>query len=329
MAPIRSIAELRAIGIIFRAEEAVAIVQQLIHTVPGGDCRIEPPFGPPSPEGVLIDETGQVTCRSCETTLGVSEVAIFLQELLPAGTPRVPGGLRYMIARALHDVDVPPFDSIEEFSVSLARFERGDRVAVIRALVERASPPALVRTHAASEDRRRRMPTASDFRRELRAADALLYAQRQAALRALPPAPPPSPPLPAPVTERHRTATIAAGILAGLTLITAGEVMHLRSIPAAEVTRAAETKAASERIAVPAANREPAVRDAQSLAGSTRVVRTVTAASSDKSKSAAKPTVRRASSTGRPRGATRTAGKMDRLHLGWLRNVFTVRTEPL
>jgi hypothetical protein len=327
MAPIRSIAELRAIGIIFRAEEAVAIVQQLIHTVPGGDCRIEPPFGPPSPDGVLIDEAGLVTCRTCESTLGVAEVAIFLQDLLPAGTPRVPGGLRYMIARALHDVDVPPFDSIDEFSASLARFERGDRVAVIRAMVERASSSALVRTHAADEDRRRRMPTASDFRRELRAADALLYAQRQAVLRALPPAPPPSLPLPAPVPERRRTATIAAGIMAGLTLIGVGEVMHIRSTPVSEVTRASETPQAPEAVAVPVADREPSVRDARSLAGPTRTVHT--AASSDKSKSAAKPTVRRTSSTVRPRGAPRTSGKMDRLHLGWLRNMITVRTEPL
>ena len=323
MAPIRSIAELRAIGLIFRAEEAVAIVQQLIHTVPGGDCRIEPPFGPPSPDGVLIDEAGLVTCRTCESTLGVAEVAIFLQELLPPGTPRVPGGLRYMIARALHDVDVPPFDSIDEFSAGLARFERGDRVAVIRAMVERASSSALVRMHAADEDRRRRMPTASDFRRELRAADALLYAQRQAALRALPPAPP----LPAPVPGRRRTATIAAGIMAGLTLIGVGEVMHIRSTPVSEVTRASETPQAPEAVAVPVANREPAVRDARSLAGPTRTVHT--AASSDKSKSAAKPTVRRTSSTVRPRGAPRTSGKMDRLHLGWLRNIVTVRTEPL
>jgi hypothetical protein len=164
------------------------------------------------------------------------------------------------------------------------------------------------------------MPTASDFRRELRAADALLYAQRQAALRALPPAPPPSPPLPRPVTERHRTATIAAGILAGLTLIAAGEVMHLRSIPAAEVTRAPETQAASEPTAVPAANRKPAVRDAQNR-GPTRTVHTVTAASSDKSKSTPSPPFaeRRQQSA---RGVPRNAGKMDRLHLGWLRNVF-------
>ena len=174
-----------------------------------------------------------------------------------------------MIARALHDVDVPPFDSIEAV-FGQPRALRARRSGGRHPRDGRAgeSSSALVRTHAASEDRRRRMPTASDFRRELRAADALLYAQRQAALRALPPAPPPSPPLPAPVTERHRTATIAAGILAGLTLIAAGEVMHLRSIPAAEVTRASETQAAPEPIALPAANRKPAVRDAQNLAGS-------------------------------------------------------------
>jgi len=329
MAPIRSIAELKALGIIFRAEEAVAIVQQLIHNVPDDDCRVEPPFGPPSADGVLIDDAGLVTCRTCETTLGVSEIAIFLEQLLPAGTPRVPGALRYMIARALHDVEAPPYDSLEQFSEDLARFESGDRVAVIRAMVERMSSTALVRTQAAYEDRRRRMPTASDFRRELRAADAQLYAQRQA-LRALPPAPPPSPPLPAPPAERRRTATIAAGIMAGVTLIGAGEVMHIRSTPASEATRASETQPAPEPVAaVPIANREPAVRDAPSLTRPTKTADTVAAASRDKSKSAGKPTIRRTSSTVRPRGARRTTGKMDRLHLGWLRNMFTARTEPL
>jgi hypothetical protein len=327
MAPLRSIAELTAIGIIFRAEETVAIVQQLIHNIPADDCRVKPPFGPPSPDSVLIDEAGLVTCRTCETTLGVSEVAIFLQQLLPAGTPRVPGALRYMIARALHDVDAPPFDSLEEFSAGLARFERGDRVAVIRAMVERMSSTALVHTQATYDDRRRRMPTASDFRRELRAADAQLYAQLQAR-RALPSAPPPSPPLPAPPPERRRTATIAAGVMAGLTLIAAGEVMHIRSTPASEVT-ASQTQPAPEPVAVPVANRKPAERDAPRLARPTKAADTVTAVSRDKSKSAGKPSVRRTSSTARPRDAKRAPGKMDRLHLGWLRNIVTVRTAPL
>src|SRR6266850_5243639 len=138
MATTTSIAELRTTGIAFRAEEAVAIAQQIIHNLPlGGDSRVEPPFGPPSPDNVYVDDEGFVTCRGCESTPAVPEMAIFLQVLLPAGTPRVPGALRYMIARALHDVDAPPFDSIDDFSEGLARFERGDRTAIVRAMVAR------------------------------------------------------------------------------------------------------------------------------------------------------------------------------------------------
>src|SRR6185295_11519105 len=169
MACILALSDIKHSGGTIRAEEAVAIVQQLIqNTTLSCDERAEPPFGPPSPDGVFVNERGLVTCHSCESTLGVSEVAIFLQQLLPAGTPRVPGALRYMIARALHDVDAPPFDSIDEFSAGLARFERGDRAEVIRAMVARVGAVAVAPAPApaALEDRRQRMPTASDFRRE-------------------------------------------------------------------------------------------------------------------------------------------------------------------
>jgi hypothetical protein len=231
-----SLSELRKSGVIFRGEEAVAIVQQLIHTVPpSGDTRIAPPFGPPSPDSVYLDNEGFVTCRTCESTLGVSEIAIFLQTLLPAGTPRVPGALRYMIARALHDVDAPPFDSTEDFSAGLARFERGDRAAVVRAMVARVAMSSVEGPRpVALEDRRQRMPTASDFRRELRAADARLYAQ-QFALRALPPAPLRMQALPSP--ERRRVPTIAVGVAVGLSLIAVGEAIHIRSTSAPETAR--------------------------------------------------------------------------------------------
>src|SRR5262245_25556681 len=336
MAPTRSIAELQSDGIVFRAEEAVAIAQQLIHNGPSGDCRIEPPFGPPSADGVLVDETGLVTCSTCESTLGVSEAAIFLQQLLPVGTPRVPGALRYMIARALHDVDAPPFDSIDEFSAGLARFERGDRVEVIRGLVERINSEAVPTD---GMDRRQRMPSASDFRRELRAADARLYAQHLA-LRGLPPAgaPPGLPPRPpaAPVIERRRTATIAAGILAGVTLIGVGELMHERSTTAVEVAPAPQTQdvleaqtPAQEPIVEPVAARRPAVRNTQGVTTS-KVTHAVSSASrADKPKPAAKSPSRRPAATGSPRNGQKAPGKLDRLHLGWLRNMLTVKTEPL
>jgi len=323
MAPTRSIAELLAIGIILRAEEAVAIVQQLIHnTSVDGDSRIAPPFGPPSPESVHVDEHGLATCRTCESTPGVSEIAILLQQLLPAGTPRVPGALRYMIARALHDVDAPPFDSIEDFSQGLARFERGDRAAVVRAMLARANSGTAERLRpVVPEDRRQRMPTASDFRRELRAADARLYAQ-QLALRTLPPAPPPAP-------ERWRIGSIVAGLAVGLTLIAAGEVIHLQSLRAPEATPAYEAR---EATTVVLDERELAAAGrARNVSNPARNEQAATSAARlDKPKPAAKAPVRRTSpSAVRTRDGQRAPGKMDRLHLGWLRNMIAVRTEPL
>ena len=334
MSSTRSIAELRTEGITLRAEEAVAIVQQLIHNAAcPSDSRIAPPYGPPTPESVHIDDKGVVTCRTCESTLGVSEVAILLQQLLPAGAPRVPGALRYMVARALHDVDAPPFDSIDDFSAGLARFERGDRSAVVRAMLARANlatsnrPRPVVR-----EDRRQRMPTASDFRRELRAADARIYAQ-QVALRAAGSA------LPAP--ERRRIPTLAAGVAAGLSLIAAGEAIHMRSVRTTEIAPAQQTREAPPVVVVDRKPAEPVVRHGQTAPTPARRKKAVAAARLDKPKPAApasrlddpkpadKESLPVSSPTVEPSDTQRTPSKIDRLHLGWLRKLVAIRTDPL
>ena len=299
-----------------RAEEAVAIAQQLIHNLPlGGDARIEPPFGPPSPDNVYVDDEGFVTGRGCESTPAVSEMAIFLQMLLPAGTPRVPGALRYMIARALHDVDAPPFDSIEDFSDGLARFESGDRTAVVRALLARATSACVDgRRIVGREDRRRRMPSASDFRRELRAADARLYAQLMA-MRAVP--------LPAPAPARWRVSTITAGVAVGLSLIGAGELMHTRSLPSRDTGRRAIVSVTGPR--QPKGNRERVI-----VAPAAVPVATTGSRVENPQKPAAKRSVRRASSATAPRTrrAKATRGVLDRLRLRWLRNAITLRSDP-
>src|SRR3954462_3863036 len=109
-----SIAELRARRIMFEPAEAVAIAQQLIRSIADHHVphELEPPFGPPSAENVFLNDDGSVVCRSCGATPAISEMAIFLDSLLPGGSQRVPGGLRYTIARALLDVEAPPFDSL-------------------------------------------------------------------------------------------------------------------------------------------------------------------------------------------------------------------------
>jgi hypothetical protein len=176
-----TLAELFKAGVTLAPHEAVAIAQQLINDP--ADALPQPPFGPPSVHNVSIDASGAVTCRACETTPAVSEIAIFLQSMLEPGPTRVPGALRYTIARALLDVDAPPFDSVAELSESLDRFEHGDRTEVIadvaaRARTVAASAAAVVAFRSAI-DRRQLMPSATDLRRELREVDALLYETRR------------------------------------------------------------------------------------------------------------------------------------------------------
>jgi hypothetical protein len=121
-------------GVELRPHEAVAIVQELIHS--SAEVELVPPFGPLSLESVVILPDGRVGSRSCAATPAVSEVGRLLEAMLPHG--RGQGGLRYTLARAQLEVDAPPFDSLEALSVSLARFEAGDRRRVIRALLARA-----------------------------------------------------------------------------------------------------------------------------------------------------------------------------------------------
>src|SRR6185436_2626517 len=93
--------------------------------------------GPPSPDNVQLRSDGTVVWTGADVTPAVYEIAVFLQTLLPARSPQVPGGMRYAIARGLLEVDVPPFDSVGEFSQGLERFEKGDRGEVVRGVLAR------------------------------------------------------------------------------------------------------------------------------------------------------------------------------------------------
>ena len=184
MARTVSITELRRARIYLTADEAVAIAQQLIHRTRAVPVPVEPEplAGPPSADNVYLNQDGSVCCRGYDATPAVFEIAILLQSILPQGTT-VPGALRYTIARALLEVDVPPFDSIQEFSEALTRFERVDRGYLVRGLVDRwqETVRAAALAFPAALDRRRTGPLASDLRRHLREADARLYEQALAA----------------------------------------------------------------------------------------------------------------------------------------------------
>jgi len=338
-----SIAELQDAGLKLEASEAVAVAQQLIQALrgSGAPAGLEPPYGPPTAATVVLNADGTVSCSGCGSTPAISEIAIFLDALLPAGSPRVPGGLRYAIARALLEVDVPPFDSLDAFSEALARHERGDRAEAVRRLLQRAES-ACGLAALAHADRRQPRASATELRRALREADARLYAQQRAAQqqasRALPP----------PVPPATRTVpAVAACLGAGLMLVAAGEFMQRSdtSKPAAQpvpitaparaalpaTERTVPTPRENDRASVPspvaALGTAPAAQPTGSSAGeAARPPEPAAAAPRETSprvspSRAARPAVKKAR-------AERT-GVLDRLKLRWLRKKITIRADEL
>jgi hypothetical protein len=219
----KSIEELRTGGVTFEAHEAVAIAQQLISSLRDQpDMGIaKPPYGPPCAENVFLHDDGAVTCTGCVATPVVSEVGILLEQMLPGGSLRVPGGLRYTIARALLNVDVPPFGSLDEFARDLARHERGSREAAVRGVLARARTTRAL-TSAVPTDRRRMNESASELRRALREADARLYEQQLAT---------PVYDVNVPRSQIRSVPAAAACLAAGLLLIGTGEFMHRQQRP--------------------------------------------------------------------------------------------------
>jgi hypothetical protein len=217
-----SLTELADAGVRIRYDEAIAIAQRLVHgegvsQTPG---VARPPFGPPSPANVFVGADGVVSCPACDATVAVSELGAFLQAVFAFDSGRVPGAVRYTVARALLEVEAPPFDSLEEFSEALARYERGDRTEVIRGLIERAREAGVLPADAVPAADRRRTPAGvAELRRQLRDADARVYEQQRAldelgAMASTAPA------------KRARRFALSAGLAAGLALIGVGEAMR-------------------------------------------------------------------------------------------------------
>jgi hypothetical protein len=334
-----TIAELQRAGIGFRPGEAIAIVQKLINERPV--ARPQPPFGPFSPESVVVDEEGTVACPACDATPAVSEVAILLDAMLPAGT-RLPGALRYTMARALLNVDAPPFDSVEELSSALSRFERNPRDIVVRDLMARAraiasgtaaavipfKPPvplARVRT----ERRCGVAPdVAAELRRELRRADLERYARQLAST---------FPDLRGALHQHRRPAgAIMAGLAAGVLLIASGEVMRgdaaaVSAIALPPVAAPAPRLPEPARLALPPADSIGRIESnvgPAALAGS--AIRVSSLRSRERStRSIAMRSVRQFQSTRDDRNTrrTRATGVLARLRLQWVRNIFTYRPD--
>lgn len=227
MTPTTTLAELLSRGIVLAPNEAVAIAQQLIRVCGApSTTALQRAAEPLSLAAVQISADGNVQCPGYAATPAVSEIAIVLDALAPAGTPNAPGGLRYAIARALLEVDAPPFDSLADFSTTLCRFEQGDRVLVVRLLARRAG-----------------LATAAGAARRPLPAD-----------RRLPAAPARSRAVP----TFKRVPAVAAGLVAGLSLIGIGEGMRVLKAPVHAVLHRVTTQPADKAPAVSATPRHAA-----------------------------------------------------------------------
>ena len=165
----KSVGEILATGVSFDYRVAVAIVQELIASL-SRPVEISPPVAPPWLDNVRLANDGSVSCRSCPPPPDVIDVARLLQAMLPSEPGlRVPGSLRYATARALREVDAPPFASIAEFGATLARYESGDRRALLRELYARAAGGP--QTGPVRVERRRAGASSAELRRQLREAD--------------------------------------------------------------------------------------------------------------------------------------------------------------
>ena len=220
-----SLAELLRADVALRPEEALAIAQQLMHR--SSESGVHPnrpnalPPGPPTPANVLLDGDGSASCPACEATLAVAEVAIVLRGVRASMPSHWVGSVRDLVARALLDVDAPPFDSLGDFSRALARHERGDRTEVVRRLLDRARSDILARSgEAALVDRRRTVPGIAELRRELRDRDERVYDQQLAlnALQAMASGTQPA---------TSRGLALIAGLAIGVTMVGTGEVLYV------------------------------------------------------------------------------------------------------
>ena len=206
----------------------------------------------------------------------------------PAGSSGVPGGLRYAIARAVGEVDAPPFASPEDFSIILSRFQTADGPAVAHGLLARTGENLNARSTV--ERRRPNGATVTNLRRALREADSQLYERQRSADAQVATAP------------RACKAMAIAGVSAAAILVfVAGAVTRDRiGTPAPASIEVAPTVPAAGDIVLEAPPRKLAVK---------AVVR------AQKAKARA--------ARGAPAKGTKNRGFFARLHLQWLKKAFS------
>jgi hypothetical protein len=293
-----SIAELLETGIALTAVEAVAIARAALSTeraTAGSEMLPDVPL----PDRIFVEPDGTITCQPGGTP-SIPDVARLLRGLLPSGGPGVPGGLRYAIARALGEVEAPPFESTDDFSNTLARFQTAAGPEVGQGMLARIDTDEGLKERVRVERRRPKGATVSNLRHALREADSRLYEQQ----RSVEPAGPAKP------SHLRLTASIAAGAIGAVALFAAGAATRARLAPEAapadapaEIVRPLPVIAADIVL-------EPPVRQAAK-------------AKVRATKPAPHTTSHTASQKTRDKDQDKDKGFFARLRLGWLKRAFS------
>jgi len=286
-----SIAEVLGSGVPLTVSEAVAIALAALVFDLAQATGAGVPSGRPLPDTIFVESDGSIVSRHGAPP-PISEVAVLLRTLLPAGSPGVPGGLRYAIARALGEVDAPPFDSPEDFSIILSRFQTADGPDLAHGLLTRIDAGENANSRRTADRRRPNGATVTNLRRALREADSQLYERQRSA--------------DAQVTKRprvYKVVAIAASFAGAILLFVAGAATRDRiATPTPPQPEAAR--------AVPAAGDIELEAPPRKLPVKARV-------------RAKKPRVVAVSSTAPAQSTTKSRGFFGRLHLQWLKKAFS------
>ena len=158
------------------AVEAATIVRELALRVVRGAIP-----GVPSLQVVRLCPSGTIAVEGpvAADDHDVARAAHLLETLLPGFQigARVPGALRLIVARGLGTLDLPPYDSLQEFADALSRFAAADVEECIRTLLvsqpERLRLPEsraqVVNSRSLAGPEQDRAITISDIRRARRA----------------------------------------------------------------------------------------------------------------------------------------------------------------
>lgn len=136
------VAELVSQGIRLTPDEALAIGCEICRHL-ARHRRDDGVVFLPRFEDIRLDASGSVLPGDSEPLSedeAVRRVVELLERILPpvGCDVRVPAPVRYALARARADLDVPPYRTVDELARALSRFQVCDSVAAVRTLVARS-----------------------------------------------------------------------------------------------------------------------------------------------------------------------------------------------